>query len=390
MLDWGESHAERKEGEVSARMPVSSRYPSRRRSLHHSTKALVLAVLPLKEAQVRNLTLQSWQQRKLARLFLGELSPQARKRLKWLDWHDRHGRNVSRTCRHFDIGRETLYRWLRRYDPSDLRSLEDRSSRPKRCRQRQWTTAAVLAVQRLRERYQGWGKEKLRVLLGREGIALSASTIGRILVYLKRTGKLREPLRRSIQRRRQWKRQYATRMPRGYVVRAPGDLVQMDTTEIKPEPGLVLKQVTSVDVVSRWSVPTVASNATATTASRALDHLIARAPFPIRAIQVDGGSEFMAQFEEACAAKGIRLFELPPRSPKLNGRVERANRTFKDEFYDCSTALPTVAAFAADLRRYEHVYNHVRPHQALGYLTPAEFLANWNATHPQEALSRTS
>ena len=339
---------------------------------------------------MQNLTLPSWQQKKLARLFLGELSPKARRRLKWLEWHDRHGHNVSRTCRHFDIGRETLYRWLRRYDPFDLRSLEDRPSRPKGCRRRQWTTEAVLAVQRLREKYVGWGKEKLRVLLRREGVALSTSTIGRILTYLKRTLKLREPLRRCVRRRRQWKRQYATRMPRGYVVRAPGDLVQMDTTEIKPEPGLVLKQITTVDVVSRWSVPTVARNATAATASRALDELIARSPFPIRAIQVDGGSEFMAEFEAACEARGILLFELPPRSPKLNGRVERANRTFKDEFYDCSTALPTVRGFAADLRRWEHVYNHIRPHQGLGYLTPAEFLANWDATHHQEEVSRTS
>jgi transposase InsO family protein len=98
----------------------------------------------------------------------------------------------------------------------------------------------------------------------------------------------------------------------------------------------------------------------------------------------------MAAFAEACAQEGIRLFELPPRSPKLNGSVERANRSFKDEFYDCSTALPTVGDFAADLRRYEHVYNHVRPHQALDYLTPAEFLETWYLTNPQEGLSRTS
>lgn len=356
----------------------------------HSTKLCVSPIPGEREDEMQNLTLPSRNQRKLARLFLGELSPQARRRLKWLDWHRRHGGNVSRTCRHFDIVRQTFYRWLERYNPYDLQSLEDRSSRPKHCRQRQWTTAAVLAVQRLREQYVGWGKEKLRVLLGREGVVLSASTIGRILAYLKRTGKLREPVRRSIRRRRQWQRQYATRMPKGYAVRAPGDLVQMDTTEIKPEPGLVLKQFTAVDVVSRWCVPTVAGNATATTATRALDHLIARTPFPIKAIQVDGGSEFMAGFEQACQERGIRLFELPPRSPKLNGRVERANRTFKDEFYDCSTALPTVGDFARDLRGWEHVYNTIRPHQALGYLTPAEFLAHWYATHGEEELSRTS
>ena len=265
---------------------------------------------------MQNLTLPSRNQRKLSKLHLEDLSAEAKRRLKWFDWHREHGENVSLTCRHFGIARETFYRWKRRYQPAALSRLEDRSSRPKHCRQRQWTTAAVLSVQRMREEYIGWGKEKLRVLLSREGVKLSASTIGRILTYLKRTMKLREPLRRSLRRRRQWKRQYATRMPKGYAVRAPGDLVQMDTTEIKPEPGFVLKQFTTVDVVSRWSVPTIASNATASLATRALDELIDRAPFPIRAIQVDGGSEFMADFEAACQQRGIRLFELPPRSPK--------------------------------------------------------------------------
>src|SRR6516164_9619385 len=50
-------------------------------------------------------------------------------------------------------------------------------------------------------------------------------------------------------------------------------------------------------------------------------------PFPIRALQVDGGSEFAAEFEQACQQRGLYLFVLPPRSPKLNGAVERANRT---------------------------------------------------------------
>jgi hypothetical protein len=39
-------------------------------------------------------------------------------------------------------------------------------------------------------------------------------------------------------------------------------------------------------------------------------------PFPIRALQVDSGSEFAAEFEAACQRRGLRLFVLPPRSPK--------------------------------------------------------------------------
>lgn len=340
---------------------------------------------------MHNLTLPSRAQRRLARLHLKDLSQKARARLAFIDWYGAHGQNASLTCRHFAISRQTFYRWLHRYEPFNLAALEDRSSVPRRRRLRAWTTAQVLAVQAIRERFPRWGKEKLQRLLGTAGTLLSVSTVGRILAYLKKSGQLKEPLRRSRFGRRPWSRPYATRKPREYQPRAPGDLVQIDTTDIRPCSGVVLKQFTTVDVVSRWSVPTIASNATAFLAVRALDALQARAPFPIRAIQIDGGSEFMADFEAACQARGIRLFVLPPHSPKLNGRVERANRTYKDEFYDCSTAEPTVKSFARDLLRWEHVYNHIRPHQALGYLTPAQFLATWQSTHrPEEVLSRTS
>jgi hypothetical protein len=57
-------------------------------------------------------------------------------------------------------------------------------------------------------------------------------------------------------------------------------------------------------------------------------------PFAIRAIQVDGGSEFHAAFEAECQRRALRLFVLPPRSPKLNGAVERAQRTHREEFYE--------------------------------------------------------
>jgi len=313
-------------------MPVSNPRPSRRPSLLHSRKLPIFPPQFAKECQVQNLTLPSRAQRKLSKLHLQGLLGEAKKRLKWFDWHRDHGENVSLTCRHFAIARQIFYRWKVRYNRFDLSSLEDRSSRPHHLRQRTWSTDEVLAVQRLRETFSRWGKEKLAVLLLREGVKLSASRVGRILSYLKSRGLLKEPLRRSLARRRQWKRQYATRKPKRYEARAPGDIAQIDTMDVRPEPGVVLKQFTTVGVVSRWSVPTIASNATALLASRALDDVIARMPFPVKALQVDGGSEFMAESEDACQQKGILLFCPPPRSPKLNGRVERANGTFREEF----------------------------------------------------------
>jgi putative transposase len=58
----------------------------------------------------------------------------------------------------------------------------------------------------------------------------------------------------------------------------------------------------------------------------------------------------------------------------LHASVERANRTHTEEFYEVTDAEPELAAFQAELRSWELTYNTIRPHQALGYLTPAEFL----------------
>ncbi|MBA7465989.1 hypothetical protein ES707_01161 [subsurface metagenome] len=97
-------------------------------------------------------------------------------------------------------------------------------------------------------------------------------------------------------------------------------------------------------------------------------------PFPVRAIQVDGGAEFEAIFEEECQRCGIKLFVLPPRSPKLNGGVERAHRTHTEEFYEVTESSFDLSELREELLEWERVYNTVRPHQALGYVTPLKFL----------------
>ena len=110
------------------------------------------------------------------------------------------------------------------------------------------------------------------------------------------------------------------------------------------------------------------------------DTLIERAPFPVRGNQVDGGSEFMAQFEQACADKNIRLFVLPPRSPKLNGHVERAQRTHTEGFYDLYMGELDLKSVKEALRDWEHFYNTVRPHHLLDLKTPAEYLCEYHSS----------
>ncbi len=305
-------------------------------------------------------------------------SRQARQRLKMLQWYEDHGHNARRTCRHFGVSPDTFYRWRRRYQRAGARALEDRSHRPARVRQPTWSPELAQAVLRLREEHPRWGKDKLAVLLRQEGRSVSTSMVGRILRRLKQDGLLWEAdLRDPCILARSQVRPYAIRKPRDYQVAAPGDLVQVDTADLRPLPGVAYKHFTARDVVCRWDVLEVYHRATARAAAGFLDALLERTPFPVRAIQVDGGSEFKADFERACQERHIRLFVLPPRSPKLNGCVERAQRTHREEFYQVVELPDTIEELRQKLRAWEAVYNTKRPHQALGYLTPKGYYDQW-------------
>ena len=303
-----------------------------------------------------------------------ELSKRARQRLRWIEHLQTHG-SKSLTCRYFGISRPTLDRALKRYQPERLASLEDRTSRPRRTRQPTWSGDLVEAVRVERERYPRWGKEKIATLLRDQGWQVSTSMVGRILTDLRRRGIVRLPLRASIAaRRRMAPRPYATRKPKHWTVLEPGDLIQFDTQKQMPEPGVTIHHFGARDTVSRWDVVGVYSRATARNGRDFLQQVLDRMPFTVKAVQIDGGIEFKAEFEEACAALSLPLFVLPPNSPKLNGRVERSHRTHEEEFYQCYDGELVLAELRPALRAWEDVYNRIRPHQALGYRTPLAWL----------------
>lgn len=170
------------------------------------------------------------------------------------------------------------------------------------------------------------------------------------------------------------RRPYATRKPKEWRVLEPGDLIQFDTQKQMPEPGVTIHHFGARDTVSRWDVVGVYSRATAHNGRDFLRQVLERMPFPVKAVQIDGGSEFKAEFEEACAALTLPLFVLPPNSPKLNGRVERSHRTHEEEFYQCYDGDLRLTELRPALRAHEDVYNTIRPHQALAYATPWAWL----------------
>jgi len=317
-----------------------------------------------------------------------ELSATAKDRLRVLTaWQALREAGLSAKQASWKLGvaRSSVYRWQKRLREHNLRGLEDDSRRPKRLRTVSWSPELIEAVLELREMYPRWGKDKLGVLMGREGRQTSTSTVGRILSYLKKRGLIHDPPRKAlVSTRRAKKRPYALRKPKNYSPRFPGDLVQIDTLDVHLMPGVHFKHFTARDMVSRWDVLQACSRATANNARSFLETVQQRLPFPLKAVQVDGGSEFMAEFETACQEKGIRLFVLPPRSPKLNGCVERAQRTHTEEFYQVYADDWDLPVMNQVLQEWERIYNCVRPHASLDNLTPQEYIqTNYPQCWPQ-------
>jgi transposase InsO family protein len=303
------------------------------------------------------------------------LSRAALGRLRVLRWSEAHGGAVRATCQRFGLSTSTFLLWRGRYRTGGPTALEEWTRRPRRVRRPTWDRDLEEAVRVLRVAFPRWGKDKLVPLLAHEGRHVSASMVGRILRQLKEQGRLREAsLRDPCIVRQRRPRPHAVRKPKSYLPCAPGDLVQVDSSDVRPTNGVHYKHFSARDVVCKWDVLDVFDRATASAAARFLEALIRRSPYQVRAIQVDGGSEFKADFERLCQERSIQLFVLPPRSPKLNGGVERAQRTHKEEFYELVDLPPTIGELRRKLLRHEEIYNTVRPHQTLGQRTPWAWL----------------
>ncbi len=145
--------------------------------------------------------------------------------------------------------------------------------------------------------------------------------------------------------------------------------VQFDHMTVRID-GVAHKEFRAVCPRTRLQHAKVYSRATAGVARAFLREAVRE--LDVRAVQVDGGSEFMAAFEEECKALGLPLLVLPPRSPQLNGIVERANRTARAECWSQYRGELTCAAMNEALAAYLDYYNR-RQHRSLGTKTPAEF-----------------
>ncbi|NCS68179.1 transposase [Candidatus Peregrinibacteria bacterium] len=298
----------------------------------------------------------------------GALTERAKYKIKILDWHRAHGNNISLTARHFGLGRTTLHRWVKRFRHYGILGLNERSRRPKNVRKPTTSWDIIIKTVQLRKQYPAWSKYKLRALLEREGLEVSASTVGRIL-------KRRNLIDKKVsKRRRKAALRPKARFPRGLRISEPGDMIQMDVKHIMLPGGAKYYQFTAIDVLAKRRVLRVYASESSRNGAHFLEECLLNFPFPIKAVQTDNGSSFLKEFDKACQERGIPHYFIYPRTPKQNTYVEISHEADKREFYQQGNVHCLLPVMQRKIREWEDTWNNVRPHEALGQLTPAEYL----------------
>jgi transposase InsO family protein len=261
-------------------------------------------------------------------------------------------------CQEFGISRPTGRLWLQRYREQGIEGIAERSRRP---HYSPGKTAADLEerVVDLRERYPDWGARKLQHQLRSQGLALSVSTVHRIL------------LRHGLVREEDRHRPALQRFERA----VPNELWQMDfkgpswwRTPVGP--------LSVLDDHSRYLVVLQAiGHARGDLVRRQLEHAFAECGVP-QGMLMDHGSPWWSELAPLGATnlslwlmrQGIRLHWSGYRHPQTQGKVERFHGSLERALQRRGTREMSAQEWL-DAYRWEH--NHVRPHEALGMNTPA-------------------
>lgn len=253
------------------------------------------------------------------------------------------------------IARPVLSRWWARYQVHDLAGLQPRSRRPHRSPTRS-TRAVADAIDAVRD--FGWGVARIADELG-----VGHGTVQRALEHSGRN-RLPRPARRPVRR---------------YEKTRPGELLHLDLKYL-PQLGQRPEfEYAAIDDFSREATAMIAGERSTVAATRFLEHVLAQLPYKVDAVMTDNDMMFtmryafysdrLTRFEQALKSAGIEHRLIRPRSPESNGKVERFIKTIDDECYRIVEPKTSRARIGA-LRLFLEYYNHSRPHQSLGGVSP--------------------
>jgi putative transposase len=296
---------------------------------------------------------------------------EAEQRWRFLrDWLSRK-KTVAELSRHHAISRKTAYKWIARFEAEGRRGLANRRRRARRVRNRpakRW----LRRIRRWRIRHPRWGPRKLHWALRRRfGIrgVPSPAAIGRWL----------KAWQLSRKRPRARHRGPIVERPNLTVAQRPNDVWSVDFKGwFRTADGTKILPLTVRDMATRYILATQLLPGENIPETRVAFRRLFRACGLPRAIRVDNGSPFgsvgalgLTQLSAWWLKLGIRVEFITPGRPDQNGAHEQMHRVYKDE-----VASPPAATLRAQKRRTErwrHIYNHLRPHEALSMHCPAQF-----------------
>ena len=335
-------------------------------------KSVSLAYFPTKDKPLQD---KYTRLRGVAQLL--NLSFPARLRLEWMIFYQTQGKeNVSQTAKYFSVSRKTLHKWLKRFDESNLRSLEEKSRRPHRLRQWEVTPTQEERIIKLRQKHLKWGKKKLSLIYQKQYQEIvSAWKVERVVrkhrLYPDNDA-YKKKLRRQRKRGKNPKMRINDLKQSGFIPQ-PGKLWHTDSVIIWWY-GVRRIILTAIEDQTKLGYARVYSSGSSRQAADFLKRLVYLSDGDIKIIHSDNGSEFAGEFEKACQLLNIHQIYSRIRTPKDNPALERFNWTVQDEWLSLSeTGLDDIPEANHDLTEWLVEYNSVRPHESLDYQTPLEY-----------------
>jgi transposase InsO family protein len=303
------------------------------------------------------------------------LSKAALKRLYWFDWYQTHGKNISLTCRHFGISRDTLYTWKRRFRPYNLKTLEDDTAnrRPHKLREMTTDPKVLNRIYEIRLADLEKSKWEIQEELKREGITVGRSAIQKVIN--RHSELLNTQHWKKVRKHRNYK---IARIKAAVELREKdlGSLVQIDTKYFYVL-GRKFYLFTAIDCKSRfgflWCYKTISSKSGRNFLLRVRNYF----PFPIAAVNTDNGSEYLLEFHKQLTLWSIPHFFTNPHCPKQNGRVERLHQTAEYEYFNYQDMFDNLDSINKYCEDFNTKYNTKRFHQSLGYKTPYEYVKSY-------------
>lgn len=304
------------------------------------------------------------------------VSEKAQLKLEWIIFYNTVGeKNATATADHFGITRKTLHKWLERFDERRLETLEEDSRTPHKTRERDITSLQRIRIIKLRKKHLRWGKMKLQKRYFKKYAEdISSWKIQKVIeeenLYFDKT-----QITKQQKRRKQAQKQQKKRITAFVKENKINHLWHVDTVLVTMPQGGYRYLLTAIDDVSKLAYARLYTTHSSKQAADFLKRLHYLTEGEIINLHHDNGTEFEKDFKQACVQLQLPQWYSRVRTPKDNAVLERFNRTIQEEFVDTTMITPDeTTQFNQALADWLEEYNNVRPHQALDYLTPLEYI----------------